>query len=40
VLSLLEKYDLKNGWIQEMDSFETYKPDFKNNRENPFLNPA
>jgi putative pyruvate formate lyase activating enzyme len=39
-LSLLEKYDLKNGWIQEMDSYDNYRPDFRNNRENPFANRA
>jgi putative pyruvate formate lyase activating enzyme len=37
-LGLLEKYGLKNGWIQEMNSYNNYIPDFRNNRENPFLN--
>ncbi len=36
VLSLLDKYGLNNGWTQEMESFETYRPDFEGNRETPF----
>ena len=36
VLSLLDKYNLNNGWTQEMESFDTYKPDFNGNREKPF----
>ena len=36
VLRLLDKYGLNNGWTQEMESFETYRPDFEGNREIPF----
>jgi putative pyruvate formate lyase activating enzyme len=36
VLRLLDKYGLKNGWTQEMNSFETYRPDFEGNRQTPF----
>ncbi len=36
VLRLLDKYGLVNGWTQEMESFETYRPDFDGNREKPF----
>ena len=36
VLGLLDKYNLNNGWTQEMESIETYRPDFKGNREKPF----
>ncbi len=36
VLRLLDKYGLNNGWTQEMESFETYRPDFEGNRETPF----
>lgn len=35
VLSILEKLDLENGWIQEMDSQDYYRPDFCNRLE-PF----
>jgi len=35
---LLEKYDLNNGWIQELESHNYYLPDFENDRENPFNN--
>ena len=38
-ISLMEKYGLHNGWIQEMDSSETYKPSFAESRDNPFKNP-
>jgi len=34
VLDLLDKYGLENGWIQELESSETYCPDFT--REAPF----
>ncbi len=37
-IDLLEKYNLKNGWIQELESHENYRPDFNLNRENPFNN--
>jgi len=36
VLKLLDKYGLNNGWTQEMESFETYRPNFEVNRETPF----
>ncbi|MBE0538658.1 MAG: radical SAM protein [Ignavibacterium sp.] len=35
---LLERYGLHNGWIQEMESAETYRPNFNENRVNPFNN--
>ena len=38
VLALLEKYGLENGWIQEMDSHEFYRPNFDDDREDPFGN--
>lgn len=38
VLELLEKYNLDNGWIQEMDSHEVYLPNFDKDREDPFDN--
>ena len=37
-LRLLDKYGLKNGWTQEMESAENYKPYFNENRINPFNN--
>lgn len=36
-IRLMEKYGLKNGWIQEMDSAENYLPNFQD-RINPFGN--
>lgn len=38
VLALLEKYGLENGWIQEMESHEFYRPNFDDDREDPFNN--
>lgn len=38
VLEMLDKYGLHNGWIQEMESAETYRPSFNQNRINPFNN--
>jgi len=38
VLALLEKYGLENGWIQEMESHEFYRPNFDDDREDPFGN--
>jgi putative pyruvate formate lyase activating enzyme len=35
-LDLLEKYGLHHGWLQEMDSNETYRPSFNRDRLNPF----
>jgi putative pyruvate formate lyase activating enzyme len=37
-LRLLDKYGLKNGWTQEMESAETYPPYFNEDRVNPFNN--
>ena len=37
-LRLLNKYGLRNGWTQEMESAETYRPDFNKDRVNPFNN--
>lgn len=37
-LDLLDKYGLTNGWIQEMESSENYKPYFEETRVNPFKN--
>jgi len=38
VLELLEKYGLENGWVQEMESNNFYRPDFSEGREDPFGN--
>ena len=38
VTQLLDKYGLENGWIQEMDSHDYYRPNFNDNREDPFGN--
>lgn len=35
-MNLLDKYGLKNGWIQELESYDFYKPNFNLDRENPF----
>ena len=35
-VGLLEKYGLENGWVQEFESSETYRPDF--DRDQPFDN--
>ena len=37
-LQLLDKYGLHNGWIQEMESAHTYRPNFNEDRLNPFNN--
>ena len=37
-IDLLEKYKLKNGWIQEMESTHSYRPEFNKDRINPFNN--
>lgn len=37
-VSLLDKYGLYNGWIQEMESSSTYRPNFNEDRINPFSN--
>jgi putative pyruvate formate lyase activating enzyme len=36
-LELMDKYGLKNGWIQEMESYNYYRPKFNKNRKNPFI---
>lgn len=33
----LDRYGLQNGWIQEMESNEYYRPYFKESRKNPFI---
>lgn len=38
VLDMMEKYELKNGWIQEMESQENYRPEFSKDRSDPFNN--
>ena len=37
-LNLLDKYGLRNGWMQEPDSQENYRPYFDDDRANPFKN--
>ena len=37
-VSLLEKYKLNNGWTQEIESCDYYRPEFNKDRENPFNN--
>jgi putative pyruvate formate lyase activating enzyme len=38
VTELLHKYGLENGWIQEMESQDFYRPNFQEDREDPFGN--
>jgi putative pyruvate formate lyase activating enzyme len=38
VLELLDKYGLENGWIQEMESSDFYRPSFNDTRLDPFGN--
>ena len=35
-ISLMDKYGLHNGWVQEMESSGNYLPDFNTNRNEPF----
>ncbi|MFH1194412.1 MAG: radical SAM protein [bacterium] len=35
---LMHKYGLENGWFQEMESQDHYRPFFNEDRENPFKN--
>lgn len=35
-LELLDKYGLHNGWVQEMESSDNYRPSFNEDRTNPF----
>jgi putative pyruvate formate lyase activating enzyme len=37
-VELLEKYGLHNGWHQELESSESYRPYFNEDREDPFKN--
>lgn len=37
-MELLDKYGLENGWVQELDSHENYRPEFRNDRKDPFNN--
>ena len=37
-LDLMEKFGLKHGWIQEMESSTHYTPEFNRDRVNPFNN--
>ncbi|MDZ7625729.1 MAG: radical SAM protein [Ignavibacteriaceae bacterium] len=38
VAELLHKYGLENGWVQEMESHDFYRPNFDEDREDPFGN--
>lgn len=38
VLELLEKYGLENGWVQDMESNDFYRPAFNEDRTDPFSN--
>ena len=38
VLDLLDKYGLENGWVQEMESNDFYRPNFDEDRKDPFGN--
>ena len=35
-ISLMDKFGLHNGWLQEMESSGKYLPEFRTNRQNPF----
>lgn len=37
-IELMDKYGLHNGWIQEVESSESYRPYFSEDRVNPFKN--
>ena len=37
-IELLDKFGLENGWIQELESSESYRPYFDKNRTDPFNN--
>jgi putative pyruvate formate lyase activating enzyme len=37
-IELLDKFGLDNGWIQELESNESYRPYFEDNRADPFNN--
>lgn len=36
ILRLMDRYGLENGWTQELESQETYRPAFESSRETPF----
>lgn len=38
VIALLDKYRLENGWVQEIESNNYYRPFFNDNRSDPFCN--
>jgi putative pyruvate formate lyase activating enzyme len=38
ILELLDKYGLENGWVQEMESNDFYRPEFEKDRVDPFGN--
>jgi len=38
VIDLLDKYGLENGWVQELESNDFYRPNFDSDREDPFGN--
>jgi putative pyruvate formate lyase activating enzyme len=35
-IELLDKYNLTNGWVQELDSSDYYRPEFRKKRNEPF----
>ncbi len=37
-IELLDKFGLENGWVQETESRESYRPFFEETREDPFKN--
>lgn len=37
-IELLDKYELENGWVQEIESGEFYRPFFEETRRDPFRN--
>ncbi|MCL6494275.1 MAG: radical SAM protein [Ignavibacterium sp.] len=37
-VELLDKYGLENGWMQELESSEYYRPSFESSRKDPFNN--
>ncbi len=37
-IELLDKFGLENGWVQETESKESYRPFFEETREDPFRN--
>ncbi len=37
-IELLDKYNLENGWIQELESNDFYRPNFRSDRIDPFNN--